>query len=90
MTVHLFSLSAVQVIWKWSRIIQPHPKPGEEPPGEGVTVGQGEGPTVEHHLLVDVEVEHLVELVVVWRREGDAVAMNECSCRGASVISACH
>lgn len=84
MVVHLLPLSAVWIIWNWSRIIQLHPKSGEEVPREGVTVGQGEGPRVEHHLLVDVEMEHLVVLVIIWRREGNAMAINECACNATN------
>lgn len=56
-----------------------HPKFCQKVPCERVTVSHSECARVQLHLLVDVEMEQVVELAFIWRRQWDTVATNECS-----------
>lgn len=77
---YLFPEVAVGVIRHGGTVIYAHPKFCEKVPCKRVTVGHSERAWVQHHLLVDVEMENVVEMVVVWGRQWDALAMNKCSC----------
>lgn len=69
----------VGVIGNNGWIVQDHPDVCEIIPSESVTVGHSECAWVKHHLLVEVEVENVVELVIVWGRQWDSLPVNKCS-----------
>lgn len=72
MTVHggayLLAEVTVGVIRHHGWLVQLHTQFSEKVPGERVTVGHRECARVQHHLLVDVEMEDVVEVVIVGRR----------------------
>lgn len=76
---YLLSKAAERVVRNSSGLIQLDPQFCEKVPCKGVTVGQSECARVQHHLLVDVEMVNVVELVIIWRRQRDTVATNKCS-----------
>lgn len=88
---YLFSQVAVGVIGYSGGVVHAHPKFCEKVPCERVTVGQSECARVQHHLLADVKMENCVELVIIWGRQWDTLAMNKCSCdRGQQHINGKH
>lgn len=56
------------------------PQPGEKVSCKRVTVSQGESVRVQHHLLVDVEMGNVVELVIIWGGQRDTLTTNKSSC----------
>lgn len=77
---YLFPEVAVGVIRYSGRVTEAHTKFCEKVTCKRVTVGHSKCAGVQHHLLVDVEMENVVELVIVWGRQWDTVAMDKCSC----------
>lgn len=77
---YLLAEVGVRVLRHRGWLVQPQTQFSEEVLCEQVTVGHCERARVKHYVFVDVEMENVVELVVVGRRQRDAVPMDERSC----------
>ena len=79
---HLLTKVTVRVLRNRGSGVEAHSQFPQEISCERVTVHDLKGPGVQHHLLVDVEMVHVVELVIIWMWERNPMAPDQGSCDG--------
>lgn len=81
---YLFPKLAIGIEGYSGWFIKTHSKFCKKVSCKSVTVGHSELARVQQYLLVDVEMKNVVELVIIWRRQWDTVATNQCACQDLS------